>query len=104
MMHGSLVIRTIGRIIESLEDLEAVMPTLERLGRSHAAMGVAPESLAALRECLMEALAESLGPANWSPEVEAAWRAAYDVISAAMSVAPGGVGLPGPAFDSEIMY
>ena len=70
------------QVIESLDDLDAVAPVLSRLGRTHAAMGVRPELFAAMRECLIEELAASLGAANFTDEVEAAWRCIVDAVVA----------------------
>ena len=70
------------QVIESLDDLDAVTPMLARLGRTHTAVGVKPEFFAAMRECLIEELAASLGAANFTDEVEAAWRCIVDAIVA----------------------
>lgn len=80
------------QVIESMGDLDAAAPMLARLGRSHAALGARPESFAAMGDCLMEELAASLKLAEFPREVELAWRAIFDAISAAIiSQYPSGV-------------
>ena len=40
--HGATVINTIGTAVVGLRDLDAMIPTLEKLGRMHIGMGIAP--------------------------------------------------------------
>ena len=48
--------RTVGRIVEGLEDITSSLPLLRKLGVSHAGLGVGPEAFAGMRECLMDSL------------------------------------------------
>ena len=81
-MHASAIMRTLGKVIENMGHLEAVVPMLARLGRSHATMGVKPAYFTTLRACLLEALGEHLGPEKFTPDVAEVWGAAYDAIAA----------------------
>ena len=73
-----------GKLVAGLSNLNAVMPALSKLGRSHTQLGVRPEYFDVLRECLLEALAARLGALRWTKEVSAAWNAAFCVISQAI--------------------
>jgi nitric oxide dioxygenase len=57
--------------------------TADDMGRRHGAVGVRPEHFRPAGEALLEAIAETLGPA-WTPEVEVAWRLAYRLTAEAM--------------------
>lgn len=57
--------------------------TADDLGRRHGAVGVRPEHFRPAGEALLEAMAETLGPA-WTPELELAWRLAYRLTAEAM--------------------
>ena len=58
----------VGKLVGGLSNLQSVMPTLMKLGRSHFVLGVRPEYFDCLRQCLLEALAARLGP-RWTREV-----------------------------------
>ena len=52
------VMRTIGRVVEGLDDIYSMAPLLAKLGRSHARLGVDSASFALMRDCLIEVLEE----------------------------------------------
>ena len=80
-MHASAIMRTIGKAVENAERLHEVYPVLARLGRTHANLNVKHEFFPALRECLLEALAEHLGRDRVTDAVKDAWAAAFDGIA-----------------------
>ena len=80
-MHASAIMRTIGKAIESAEQLHAVTPVLARLGRTHANLFVKQDYFSTLRDCLIEALAEHLGRDRFTDAVEKLWRTAIDGIA-----------------------
>ena len=80
-VHSTAVVRTVGRLLDGLHGLPALAPELRRLGRSHAAMGVPPSAFPTMRDCLMGALADHLGPAQWTAAASAAWLRAFDAVS-----------------------
>ena len=82
-MHASAVIRTVGACIESAGNLESVVPTLARLGRSHALVGALPEHFDVLRGCLLDALVEHLRD-KFTGEIEDAWGIAFDTLASVM--------------------
>jgi len=69
--------------VMGLEDLDAIAPLVETLGRGHARYGVQPTHYATVREALLWALEDQLGPA-FKSELRRAWGAAIDTISTAM--------------------
>ena len=60
--------KVVGTLVAGLTDLKSVMPMLSRLGRSHSALGVKAAAFEALREALLESLADHLGPIRWTKE------------------------------------
>ena len=79
--QGMKFMTTLGTIIGNLEDPESQGDRFAELGRGHALIGVKAAHFAPMGEALIETLREELGAA-FSPEMEAAWRAAYDELAA----------------------
>lgn len=79
--QGMRFMTTLGTIIGNIEDPEALGDRFAELGRGHALMGVRAAHFAPMGEALMETLREEMG-ADFTPELEAAWRAAYDELAA----------------------
>lgn len=82
-VHAVAVLRTVGKFVAGLTDLKAFTPLLLRLGRSHAAAGVPVASFGVMRDVMLEVLGKRLG-ALWTPEVAAAWMAAFDTCAASI--------------------
>jgi hemoglobin-like flavoprotein len=78
MLLGTLVL-----LRKSLRDLDAIVPTLRKLGARHVAYGAQPEHYAAVGAALIGAMAAIAGPA-WLPTHETAWRQAYAIVAATM--------------------
>ena len=68
---------------KSLRDLDAIVPTLHKLGGRHVAYGARPEHYPVVAAVLIASMAEVAGPA-WRPHHERAWAAALDVVAGAM--------------------
>jgi hemoglobin-like flavoprotein len=68
---------------KSLRDLDAVVPTLRKLGARHVAYGAEPGHYPVVGEVLIASMAQVAGDA-WRPEYERAWAAAFDVVAGAM--------------------
>ena len=68
---------------KSLRDLDAIVPTLHKLGARHVAYGARPEHYPVVATVLIASMAEVAGPA-WQPQHERAWAAALDVVAGAM--------------------
>lgn len=83
----------LGTVVGCLDELDAVEPRLEALGRRHAEYGVEDAHYEAFREALVWTLQVLLGP-DLTPRAEEAWTRLYDRLAAAMrrgaaSAAPG---------------
>ena len=68
---------------KSLRDLDAIVPTLRQLGARHVAYGAQPAHYPVVGEVLIASMAEVAG-ADWRPEYERAWAAAFAVVAGAM--------------------
>ncbi len=79
--QGMRFLSTLGVIVESLEEPEAVSDTLARLGQGHAAYGVQTAHYGPMGEALREAMAAWLGD-RYDAETDAAWARAYDEVAA----------------------
>jgi len=67
----------------SLRDLDAVVPTLKKLGARHTAYGAEPEHYPVVGTALIAAMAEVAGP-KWKRSYTRAWGQAFDVVADAM--------------------
>ncbi|GAA4097948.1 globin domain-containing protein [Actinomadura miaoliensis] len=68
--------QALARVVWSLDAPDELTDYLERLGRDHRKYGVLPEHYAAMGAALIATL-RRFGGADWTPEAEAAWTAAY---------------------------
>src|SRR3954449_1797248 len=67
----------------SLRDLDAVVPTLKKLGARHAGYGVQDEHYPVVGAALIGAMAE-VGGKGWDLRYTEAWTAAFGVVAGAM--------------------
>lgn len=70
-------------VVDGLDDFEAVVPEVQALGRRHAGYGAKLEHYDVVGECLLWTLSQGLGE-DFTPEVKAAWAAAYGILAATM--------------------
>ncbi len=75
--------QALARIVRSADSPEELASYLAGLGRGHRLYGVLPEHYAAMGEALLATLRRFAAEA-WSPEVEAAWTAAFDLVAKRM--------------------
>lgn len=87
--QGMRFMSTLATIADLLDDPEALGTELEDLARAHAGIGVRAAHFAPMGSALMVTLGETLGPA-FAPELQDAWRAAYDNFASEM-IARGGL-------------
>ena len=66
-----------------LENSEAAMPTIRKLGKDHAQWGVIPAHFGLMRTSLMTTMHEFLGD-EFTPEVREAWEEAFDIMAKVM--------------------
>lgn len=79
--QGMKFMTTLGTIIRNIDSPDALGDRFAELGRGHALIGVKAQHFAPMGEALIETLGAELGP-DFTAEVEAAWRAAYDDLAA----------------------
>ena len=68
---------------KSLRNLDAIVPTLRRLGACHVAYGARPEHYPVVGATLIASLAAVAGD-DWKPEYESAWAGAFEIVAATM--------------------
>lgn len=81
--QGMKFMSTLGVIVEKLDDADASEAQYTGLGKKHTMLGVKAADFAPMAEALIDTLREGLG-ADFTPELEAAWRKAYDQVAANM--------------------
>src|SRR6266516_4457551 len=72
----TMLLATLVLLRKSLRDLDAIVPTLRKLGACHVAYGAKPEHYPVVGEVLIGSMAAVAGPA-WRLEYERAWVAAF---------------------------
>jgi hemoglobin-like flavoprotein len=78
--QGRKLMATLAVVINSLDNLGAVLPAASALAKRHVAYGVKPAHYTPVGEALLWTLQQGLG-ASWTAELAAAWAAAYGVLS-----------------------
>ena len=74
---------TLAVVVNGLTNLEAVLPAASALAKRHVSYGAKPEHYPVVGGALLWTLEKGLGDA-WTPEVAAAWTAAYGTLSGYM--------------------
>jgi hemoglobin-like flavoprotein len=74
---------TLAVVVGGLSDLPSVLPAASALAKRHVDYGARPEHYPVVGDALLWTLARGLGP-QWTPEVAAAWTAAYTTLSGFM--------------------
>ncbi|NKB56228.1 MAG: hemin receptor [Alphaproteobacteria bacterium] len=82
MQHDKLM-GTLGTAVGSLDNLEALLPVVEAMGRRHVAYGVKDSHYDSVGAALLWTLEQGLGAA-WTAEAADAWGTVYAAISAVM--------------------
>jgi hemoglobin-like flavoprotein len=67
-------------VVRGLSDLSSILPAASTLAKRHVDYGAKPEHYPVVGAALLWTLARALGP-RWTPEVAAAWAAAYTTLS-----------------------
>lgn len=84
--QGRKLMRMLGTIVNGLDNLEALVPTVQDLGRRHAGYGVTDQHYRTVAEALLWTLGQGLGDA-FSENVENAWVTAYTILADTMTAA-----------------
>jgi hemoglobin-like flavoprotein len=78
--QGRKLMATLATVANGLSDLPSILPAASALAKRHVEYGVQAEDYAPVGEALLWTLERGLGP-QWTPDVKAAWAAAYAVLS-----------------------
>jgi hemoglobin-like flavoprotein len=78
--QGRKLMATLATVANGLSDLRSILPAASALAKRHVEYGVQAEDYAPVGEALLWTLERGLGP-QWTPDVKAAWAAAYAVLS-----------------------
>ncbi|HEV7265623.1 MAG TPA: globin family protein [Falsiroseomonas sp.] len=84
--QGRKLMAAIGFVVGNLRRPEALLPAVAELGRRHVGYGVQPRHYATVGTALLGTLEEGLGEA-FTPELRAAWAAAYGLLAEVMQQA-----------------
>ena len=74
---------TLAVVVNGLSNLESILPAASALATRHVGYGAKPEHYPVVGGALLWTLEKGLGDA-WTPEVAAAWTAAYGTLSGFM--------------------
>lgn len=74
---------TLAVVVNGLNDLPSVLPAASALAKRHVGYGARPEHYPVVGGALLWTLEKGLGEA-WTPELAAAWTAAYGTLSGYM--------------------
>lgn len=77
------LVSALGRIVSGVDEIEAVVPFVQQLGRDHRRFDIKPDHFPMVGEALLATLGYFLGPA-WTPQLAADWTAAYEIVATAM--------------------
>ena len=78
--QGKKLIATLAVVVNGLSNIETILPTASALAKRHVSYGVTAGDYAPVGDALLWTLERGLG-AQWTPELSAAWTAAYGVLS-----------------------
>lgn len=81
--QGEKLTAMLGMLVLELDDLAQTLPTMRRLGETHAGYGVKAQHYTTVGEALLWTLQMGLGDA-FTPETEAAWYKMYEWVATAM--------------------
>ncbi|NIA70679.1 hemin receptor [Pelagibius litoralis] len=80
------LLQTLGSAVGGLEDLDALVPIIQDMGRRHATYGVTDAQYDSVGAALLWTLEQGLGDA-WSAEAREAWATIYGLIADTMRMA-----------------
>lgn len=81
--QGRKLMTMIAAAVRGLDDLNALVPTVQKLGARHAVYGVMDDDYGTVGSALLWTLEQGLGPA-FTPDVKAAWTEVYGVLAKTM--------------------
>jgi hemoglobin-like flavoprotein len=78
--QGRKLMATLGAVVNSLGNLEAVLPAASALAKRHVDYGVTADDYTPVGAALLWTLEQGLGE-HWTPQLAEAWGAAYTLLS-----------------------
>lgn len=84
--QATKLMQMIAAAVGKLNELDALVPVLQQLGKRHSGYGVLPEHYAVVGASLLKTLEQGLGPA-FTPATKEAWTAVYGVMAKVMTEA-----------------
>ncbi|MGD9979671.1 MAG: globin domain-containing protein [Hyphomonadaceae bacterium] len=86
---GRKLMEMLGRVVEALDAPETILPEVQALALRHVTYGVEPHHYTTASIALLRTLRHELS-ADFTPEIRAAWSAAYQMLSDTMREAAYG--------------
>ncbi|WP_424814835.1 globin family protein [Roseococcus sp. YIM B11640] len=83
LLQGQKLMAALAMVVASLRTPEKVVPVAQDMAKRHLAYGVTRAQYRSVGAALIWTLSQGLGP-EFTPEVEAAWLAAYTLLSSVM--------------------
>jgi hemoglobin-like flavoprotein len=87
--QGNKLMTALAFVVHGLDRAETILPAVRQLAQRHVGYGVKDEHYATVGQALIETLATGLGT-GFTPDVRAAWQAAYALLSTVMIEAANG--------------
>lgn len=84
--QGAKLMTVLRLVVTSLERLDTLIPTIEKLARDHVGYGVSERHYLSVGEALIWTLERALG-VQFTPETRSAWVEAYGILSTTMIAA-----------------
>ncbi|XP_041469276.1 uncharacterized protein LOC121419053 isoform X3 [Lytechinus variegatus] len=91
--HGKRVMETVGTAVDGLDDLDILVPILRELATRHIGYNVTKQHFSLVGAALIHAIKEGLG-SSFSPDIQGAWMAVFQLITNTMSEILPSVGPP----------
>ncbi|MBC8550552.1 MAG: hemin receptor [Candidatus Brocadiales bacterium] len=81
--QGRMLMQMIDFAVRGIDEPDAILPTIQDLGKRHVGYGVKEEYYSTVGEALLWTLEQGLG-SDFTPEVKEAWTEAYKLLSGVM--------------------
>lgn len=96
------LVSALGQVVSRVDDLDAVVPVLQQLGRDHRKFAVVRDHYPAVGQALLATL-EHFSGADWTPELAQDWAAAYGIVADVMTQAADAVTDQPPWWDLQVL-
>jgi NAD(P)H-flavin reductase/hemoglobin-like flavoprotein len=97
------LVGALGQVISRVDDLDAVVPILQQLGRDHRKFGVVREHYPAVGDALLATLEHFSGP-EWTAELAHDWATAYGIVADVMGQAADDAATLPPWWDLTVTH